>query len=328
MKPFNTFGIDVLAERFAEIDSLAALEAVNNDDTPIHVLGGGSNILLKGAVQGLVLRNRLMGIARIQEDATHVWLQVQSGEAWHQLVMYTVNQGLGGIENLALIPGTVGAAPIQNIGAYGVEVKDTITAVTLWRWDDRQYHTFSSQQCNFGYRDSIFKNELAGKVFITSVVFCLQKVPMLHTSYGAIRHELEKHDVATPTVRDVAEAVIRIRTSKLPDPTVTGNAGSFFKNPTLPMGQYNELLQVHPSLPMYPAGAGKVKVPAGWLIEQAGWKGYREGDAGVHPLQALVLCNYGTANGTEIWNLSQRILESVNERFGIMLEREVQVWGW
>jgi UDP-N-acetylmuramate dehydrogenase len=319
--------MDVMAERFAEIDTLAALEAINDYDAPIHVLGGGSNILLKGAVQGLVLRNRLMGRTRIQEDATHVWLQVQSGEAWHQLVMHTVNQGLGGIENLALIPGTVGAAPIQNIGAYGVEVKDTITAVTFWRWDDRQYHTFTNQQCNFGYRDSIFKHELAGKVFITSVVFCLQKVPTLHTSYGAITHELEKHDIATPTVREIAEAVIRIRTSKLPDPTVTGNAGSFFKNPTVPMEQYNELLQVHSSLPMYPAGAGMVKVPAGWLIEQAGWKGYREGDACVHPLQALVLCNYGAANGTEIWNLSQRILESVQQRYGIVLEREVQVWG-
>jgi UDP-N-acetylmuramate dehydrogenase len=230
------------------------------------------------------------------------------------------------LENLALIPGTVGAAPIQNIGAYGAEVKDTITQVTFWHLEERRLLTFSNEQCRFGYRDSIFKHELKGKAFITSVTYKLSKHPVLNTSYGAIEQELSAMQVTAPTVKEVAAAVIRIRTSKLPDPKVTGNAGSFFKNPTIVRSRYEALLHQYPAMPHFPVSNELAKVPAAWLIEQCGWKGYRKGDVGVHDRQALVLVNLGHANGSEIWQLSGDIIASVVARFGIELEREVQVW--
>lgn len=324
--PYNTFGIEAVAEHFVAVTDTAQLPEISNYGLPLHVLGGGSNILLTGPVGGLVVHNQLKGITLLRENAEHVWLQVQAGEVWHQLVLHTINHGWGGLENLALIPGTVGAAPIQNIGAYGAEACETIEAVHCWHWAAREWRQYTQAECRFGYRDSIFKQELAGQAFITSVVLRLSKHPVFRTGYGAITQELEAMGVQELSLQAIAQAVVRIRTSKLPDPAVTGNAGSFFKNPTIPTEQYEILKTTYPQLPHYPAAPGMVKVPAAWLIEQCGWKGYRNGNFGVHPHQALVLVNYGGASGSDIWNLSSEIVTSVGEKFGITLEREVQVW--
>lgn len=321
--------MDVTADALAFVEDISTLETICNDSSlpaEKHILGGGSNVLLTGNVSGLLLVNRLKGIDVLREDDDHVWLQVQSGEVWHELVMYAIKNGWAGIENLALIPGTVGAAPIQNIGAYGVEVKETIETVNAWHWEEKRMVSFANADCRFGYRDSIFKQELKGKIFITSVVFRLGKKPVFHTTYGAISQELEKNGIKELSIKAIADAVIAIRSSKLPDPKKIGNAGSFFKNPVI-TAEHFELLQTnYPDIPSYPAGSDHVKVPAGWLIEKAGWKGYRAGDAGVHEKQALVLVNYAHAGGAEIWALSGEIVQSIKERFGIELEREVQVW--
>ncbi len=324
--PYNTFGIDSRAEYFLEVNELEALPEISAMQEQKHVLGGGSNILLTGDVTGLVLLNRLKGIEQVKEDDQHVWLKVSAGEVWHEFVMYTVNRGLGGIENLALIPGTVGASPMQNIGAYGIEAMAVIESVTSWHWKDKAFFTLRNSDCQFGYRDSIFKHQLKNKVFITSVVYKLRKQPIYNTSYGAIEQELEGMRVNSPSVQAIAQAVINIRSSKLPDPKVIGNAGSFFKNPAIPVAQYQQLQSQFPQIPSYPVSDTLVKVPAGWLIEQCSWKGYRKGDIGVHAKQALVLVNYAHAKGNDIWQLSTDILKSVQERFGIELEREVQVW--
>lgn len=326
LKPYNTFGIEGYAGHFAEIHSLADLEEAGRLPYPRYVLGGGSNILLTQPVTGIVLHNCLKGKAEIQEDDNHIWLEVQAGEIWHELVMYTIANGWGGLENLALIPGTVGASPMQNIGAYGVEAKDTIESVSCWLWDEGKLITLSNDECRFGYRDSIFKNGLKDKVFITSVVYKLSKKPVFNTSYGAIEQELQAMGVTSVSVEAIAAAVIRIRTSKLPDPKEIGNAGSFFKNPTIPVAQYEALKAEYPVIPCYIVSNKMVKVPAGWLIEQCGWKGYRAGALGVHARQALVLVNYGGAAGADIWHLSGEIVQSVHTKFGIDLEREVQVW--
>lgn len=325
LKPYNTFGIAAEGVDFLVVDDAALLSDIGNMPQRKYILGGGSNILLTGSLSGLVLLNRLKGIEQIEEDEAHVWLQVAAGEVWHELVMYAVGKGLGGMENLALIPGTVGASPMQNIGAYGVEVKDTIHSVTFWHWEEKKLITYNNTECQFGYRESIFKHSLRDKVFITSVVYKLRKQPVFNTSYGAIEQELQQIN-AVPSVQAIAQAVINIRRSKLPDPAVIGNAGSFFKNPTIPLAQYNTLKEGNPSMPSYPVSDTMVKVPAGWLIEQCGWKGYRRGDIGVHAKQALVLVNYGNGQGSDIWQLSSDIVTSVKERFGIELEREVNVW--
>lgn len=322
---YNTFGIDVQAATFAIITIAQDLQQISQLSQPVRILGGGSNILLTAPVADVVLLNKLMGIEVLHQDQEHVWLTVSAGETWHSLVLHAIGHGWGGIENLALIPGTVGAAPIQNIGAYGVEVCSTIESVTYWDLVDRNFVTLSNVACRFGYRDSIFKQELKGKVLITSVVFKLSKHPVFNTSYGAIEEELQQMK-AHPSVQTIAQAVINIRTSKLPNPKVTGNAGSFFKNPTISHTQYTQLLSLHSGMPHYPVGNDRVKIPAAWLIEQCGWKGYRNGDAGVHNKQALVLVNYGTATGNELWELSSQIVDSVLQKFGIELEREVQVW--
>ncbi len=314
------------AAYFTEVTKPEDIEALATLQQPVHVLGGGSNILLSAPVHGTVVRNCLKGIAKTAENDTHIWLQVSAGEVWHELVMYVVANGWGGVENLALIPGTVGAAPIQNIGAYGVEVKDVLTEVSFYHLENKAFVTLPAEACRFGYRDSIFKNELRGKVFITAVTLMLTKKPVFNTSYGAIEQELQAMGVQELTVAAIAQAVMNIRSSKLPDPKVTGNAGSFFKNPTITTAQYEQLVTEHEGMPHFPAGEGMVKVPAAWLIEQCGWKGYRRGDAGVHNRQALVLVNYGGASGGEVWQLSGDIVASVQERFGITLEREVQVW--
>jgi UDP-N-acetylmuramate dehydrogenase len=275
---------------------------------------------------GLVVHNILKGIHLEKEDENHVWLRVEAGEIWHELVMYAIRKGWAGIENLALIPGTVGAAPIQNIGAYGVEAKETIENVCAWHWEEKTFVTYKNTDCNFGYRDSIFKTSLRDKVFISSVTFRLNKKPVFNTSYGPIQKELEKMNVSELSIKAIADAVITIRRSKLPDPKQFGNAGSFFKNPAISQ-QHFELLQTnYPDIPSYPFNEISVKVPAGWLIEKCGWKGYRKHNIGVHQKQALVLVNYGNAKGEDIWELSGEILESVKQRFGIILEREVQVW--
>ncbi len=326
LKPFNTFGIDVPAEYFLELDNGNLLPEITALYQHKHILGGGSNILLTGPVKGLVIHNRLKGITKIKEDDTHVWLMVEAGELWHDLVLYAIDKGWGGIENLALIPGTAGAAPIQNIGAYGVEAREAIESVTYWHWDEKTTITYHNRECKFGYRDSIFKHGLKDKAFITSVLFKLTKQPKFNTSYGAIEQELEELGVTELSVKAIAHAVMNIRKSKLPDPAVIGNAGSFFKNPTITTIKFTELKLQFPTIPSYRVSDSLVKVPAGWLIEQCGWKGYRKNDTGVHEKQALVLVNYGSARGSEIWQLSDEIVLSVKERFGIELEREVQVW--
>lgn len=326
LKSYNTFGIDMSAASYIELHSEDALSGLTAMPGYKKVLGGGSNLLLTASVNGLIIRNCLKGIAIVKENEDHTWLEVKAGENWHELVIYAIANNLGGIENLSLIPGCVGASPMQNIGAYGVEVKDTIESVTAWHWEDKKFITLTNEDCRFGYRESIFKKSLKDKVLITSVVFRLDKKHQVNTGYGAIQEELTKMGISEPTIKNVSDAVISIRRSKLPDPTVVGNAGSFFKNPTIPIAYYETLKTEYPLMPAYMVDEQHVKIPAGWLIEQRGWKGFREGDAGVHPKQALVLVNYGGANGAQIWELSDRIVQSIKETYGIELEREVNVW--
>lgn len=328
LRSYNSFGIDVPAEYMVEIHDREQLHLIGSNGSlpqPLHILGGGSNVLLTGAVTGTVILNRINGIEEVREDAEHVWIRAGAGETWHNLVLYAINRDLGGIENLALIPGTVGASPIQNIGAYGVEVKDTIVEVEVWDREKHNLISYTNEACQFGYRDSIFKRALKDKIVVTAVVYKLSKHPVLHTEYGAIKDELNTMGVK-PSVRTIAQAVINIRRSKLPDPAEIGNAGSFFKNPTIDKALFEQLQQQCPTMPSYRVSDDMVKVPAGWLIEQCGWKGYRKGDVGVHAKQALVLVNYGKADGAQIWLLSEEVVASVESKFGIVLEREVQVW--
>jgi UDP-N-acetylmuramate dehydrogenase len=328
LRPFNTFGMDALAAYYSVITSendLLHLSASDAFKAGVFVLGGGSNILLTQDVPQWVWHNRIKGIALVKEDADYVWLRAGAGEVWHEMVLYCVAQGYAGIENLSLIPGTVGAAPIQNIGAYGVEVKDVLEEVRFYHLETQEFKTFTHRQCDFGYRDSVFKRTLKGKVVITSVVFRLRKSPVYNTSYGNIQQELDAMGVTTLSIKSISDAVIRIRTAKLPDPKVIGNAGSFFKNPEVSGSFFEQLRKEYPALPGYPLGNGTTKIPAAWLIEQCGWKGFREGDYGVHKNQALVLVNYGNAHGSDIAALSEKIMASVADRFGILLEREVQI---
>lgn len=329
LKPFNTFGMDVHADYYTEITDVAQLrEIAENTALPAKrfVLGGGSNVLLTHTLHGILLHNKIKGIEKEKEDEDHVWVKVGAGEVWHDFVMYAIANHWAGVENLALIPGTVGAAPIQNIGAYGVEAKEVIDHVTAWHWEMQQEVPYQNAECAFGYRDSIFKHQLKDKVFITSVTFRLNKKPNFNTSYGAIEQELQKMDIQEISIAAIADAVIAIRSSKLPNPREIGNAGSFFKNPTIPIEQYDALKESFPAIPSYPVSETMVKVPAGWLIEQCGWKGFRAGDVGVHEKQALVLVNYGTATGGAVWDLSDNIVKTVHDKYGIELEREVQVW--
>lgn len=327
LKSYNTFGINASAERLYELTDIAELpQLYSASGGNIHVIGGGSNILLTTDVKGLTILNRTRSIEVVKEDDEYTWLEVSSGEIWHSLVLYAIEQGLAGIENLALIPGTVGAAPMQNIGAYGVEVKDVIESVTAYIWGEDRSITLSNAECRFGYRDSIFKQELKGRVFITHVLFRLNKQPVYHTEYGAIRQQLKEMGIEQLSVKAIADAVIAIRSSKLPDPVKVGNAGSFFKNPTVSVELHEQINASYPDVPAYPAQQGMVKIPAGWLIEQCGLKGYNMGNAGVHDKQALVLVNKGNATGKEILELSEFVLQSVKNKFAITLEKEVQVW--
>lgn len=328
LKPFNSFGIEAIAAYYSRIDTEVALEELLQEpilrNQKILVLGGGSNMLFTKDINGLVVHNQIRGIHIIHETNDTIYLKVMAGEPWHELVQYCVAKNWGGIENLSLIPGNTGAAPIQNIGAYGVEIKDVVQEVEAIQLADRKKINLSNKDCAFGYRDSIFKHELKHSCIITAVTVRLTKNPTFNTSYGAINAELEKMKVSTLSVSAISQAVINIRSSKLPNPSIIGNAGSFFKNPIIANTQYQELLQDFPTMPSYPSGEN-VKIPAGWLIEQCGWKGYRKGDAGCYDKQALVLVNYGNASGTDIYELSTAIIQSVQTKFGIYLEREVNI---
>ncbi len=323
LKQYNTFGIDVLAQQFSRFHSVDDLSELPSD-TSLLVLGGGSNLLFTKNVEGLVLKNDIKGIDIVEENDNDVVIRAGAGENWHKLVMHTVQHGYGGMENLSLIPGNCGASPMQNIGAYGVEIKDIFHSLEAYHIFDRSLVRFELKDCDFGYRESVFKNKFKGKFIITSVSYKLNKKPIVNTSYGAISQELEKMGIKDPGIRDVSNAIINIRSSKLPDPGKIGNAGSFFKNPMVSMEEYENIKSSYPSAPAYPSG-DKVKLAAGWLIEQCGWKGYRKGDAGCYEKQALVLVNYGSANGAEIYDLSEEILQSVKNKFGVTLEREVNI---
>ena len=326
LKEYNTFGINVNAKRFVSIDSLYSLQQLLKDEQDIFLISGGSNMLLTSDIEKLVVHLNLKGISIDRENHHDIYLTVNAGENWHEFVVWCISQGYGGIENLSLIPGNVGTCPIQNIGAYGVEVKDVITKVDAVEIKTGKLVSFSADECQFGYRNSIFKNKAKGKYIITSVSFQLTKVKHnLNTSYGAIHSELEKKGIENPTIKDVSDAVITIRQSKLPDPKEIGNSGSFFKNPVISKEHFEKLKQTHPNIPSYPVSDTEIKVPAGWLIEQSGFKGKRFGDYGVHEKQALVLVNYGNASGKYIYQLAQKIQETIKDNFGIDLEIEVNI---
>lgn len=329
LKNYNTFGIDVTASHFIDIVSVSQLKQVileNNNERPLFVLSGGSNMLLTKDVDALVLYLNTKGIQKIKEDEQHLWLEAQAGEIWHNFVLHTIEKKLGGLENLSLIPGKVGSSPIQNIGAYGVEVKDTFHSLEALNLETLEIETFTNADCKFSYRESVFKNELKGKYIITSVTFKLRKAPhTLHTTYGAIQQELDAMNIENPTIKDVSNAVITIRQSKLPDPKEIGNSGSFFKNPIITRELYQQLTTKNPEIPHYPVNETEVKVPAGWLIEHSGLKGFRKGDAGVHTKQALVLVNYGNASGQELIDLAHFVQQTVFEKFGIMITPEVNI---
>jgi UDP-N-acetylmuramate dehydrogenase len=330
LQPYNTFGIDAKARYFTEVSSVEELlEALNTPATqtlPLLFLGGGSNILLTKDFEGLAIRLNLKGIHEDLISENEILVTVKAGENWHEFVLFCLEKNYGGMENLSLIPGNVGTSPMQNIGAYGVEIKDTFVSCTVLNLENLQLETFNREQCQFGYRDSVFKQEGKGKYVIVEVSFTLtRKNHQLKTSYGAIQSELEKSGIEHPTIQDISKAVITIRQSKLPDPKKTGNAGSFFKNPTIPLTQFEKLLQKFDNIQGYPNG-DFVKVPAGWLIEQCGWKGKQIGNVASHQLQSLVIINAtGKATGKEIFDFSTMIIDSVMEKFGIELEREVNI---
>lgn len=329
LKSYNTFGIDASARLFAAFSSLTQLESLlayrKERNLDLLVLGGGSNILLIKDYDGLVLKNELKGVELVNEDKDYLYIRAGAGENWHQFVIYCVARGYAGVENLSLIPGNIGASPMQNIGAYGVEVKDIFHELEAYHVYEQQLTRFSLNDCAFGYRDSVFKNKYKGQFVITSVTYRLNKVPSFNIKYGAIRQELDNMGIQNLSIEAISKAVIEIRNSKLPDPKVIGNAGSFFKNPVVDISKFRSLEEEYPGMPSFPAGEGFIKVPAGWLIEQCGWKGFRKGDAGCYSKQALVLVNYGNASGGEIYALSKDIISSVEDKFGIQLEREVNI---
>lgn len=328
LKPYNTFGMAVNADKFIRISSTEQLlEVIDLGLEPLWILGGGSNVLLTGDLPGYILKNEIRGITIIHETDEELTVEAGAGEIWHEFVLWAISRGLGGIENLALIPGTVGAAPIQNIGAYGLEQESVFTCLKAINLKDGSEKIFSREECRFGYRNSVFKQECKGRYFITYVTYTLRKNGhTLNTSYGAIVEKLHEKGIQNPDIADVAEAVIDIRRSKLPDPAEIGNAGSFFKNPVIKEGHYLQLKKDYPEIPSYPADAGFVKIPAGWLIEKAGFKGIRRGDVGVHKNQALVLVNYGAGTGKEIVELAEDISETILQKFKVSIEAEVNIW--
>lgn len=325
LKPFNSFGVDVAARLFAEAhgdaDVREALAYAAGHDLPLLVIGGGSNLLLTDDIDALVLRMASQGVRLLSDDGERVVIEAEAGEPWHPFVQHTLAQGWSGLENLSLIPGTVGAAPMQNIGAYGVEIKDVFAGLTALDRHTGELRDFTLEECAFAYRDSLFKQQ-AGRWLILRVRFALSRVAHLHLEYGPVRQRLSEQGIDQATPSDVSRAICSIRSEKLPDPAVLGNAGSFFKNPLVPATHVAHLKLQYPDLVAYPQSGGQMKIAAGWLIERAGWKGFREGDAGVHKLQALVLVNYGNATGLQLLDLAQRIQKDIAERFQVDLEME------
>lgn len=328
LKNYNTFGIEAKAKQFTAVHSVEELKTVlvNNPTEKKFILGGGSNMLLTQDIDALVIHIDLEGKKIIEENDDFVWVESQAGENWHEFVLWTIEQNFGGLENMSLIPGNVGTTPVQNIGAYGAEIKDHFVSCQAIAIANQEIRTFSNEDCHFGYRESIFKNEVKDQYIITSVVFKLTKRNhKINTSYGDILGELEKNNIQNPSLKDVSNAVIAIRQSKLPDPKELGNSGSFFKNPIVLKSDFEKIHQQFPEMKYYEVSETEVKVPAGWLIEQAGFKGKRFGDAGVHKNQALVLVNYGNATGQEILAVSKNIQDTVFATFGIHIEAEVNV---
>jgi len=328
LKGFNTFGIDVKAKEFVSVKTISDLKEclANYENTQKLILGGGSNMLLTKDIDALVIHLNLCGIEVISETKSHAIVKASAGENWHQFVLWCLEHGLGGVENLSLIPGNVGTAPIQNIGAYGVELKDVFVECNAIDRNSLKTKTFSRSDCKFGYRDSIFKNQGKDQYIITDVTFKLTKNNHdLQCSYGAISSQLEEMKIKTPSIGDISEAVISIRQSKLPDPKEIGNSGSFFKNPIISISHFEELKKQFPEIPNYVVSDTKTKVPAGWLIEKAGFKGKRLGNYGVHEKQALVLVNYGNASGKDILGLAELIQATVHRIFGVSLEKEVNI---
>ena len=333
LKHLNTFGIAETARYYATFKDEFELEKLIEKQkklpavakTPPLILGGGSNILLTGKVNRMVLKNEINGIYIIKEDTNHVYVKAGAGENWHKFVLFCLENNLGGVENLSLIPGNIGASPMQNIGAYGAELREVFDELEAFDLDSKKSFMFSANDCEFGYRESVFKRKYKDRFVILNVTFRLNKKPHFNTSYGAIMQELDKMGVHDLSIQAISQAIINIRTSKLPDPKQIGNAGSFFKNPTVTKAVYDKLGSKYPDLIAFPLQDGSMKLAAGWLIEQCGWKGYRKGDAGCHDKQALVLVNYGNASGNELYALSEEIQKSVKKKFGVSLEREVNV---
>jgi UDP-N-acetylmuramate dehydrogenase len=328
LKNYNTFGIEAKAEQFVAVHSLSELKSIleQNKNQKKFVLGGGSNMLLTKNIEALVIHIDLKGKKILKEDADFVWVESQAGENWHQFVLWVIDQNFGGLENMSLIPGNVGTTPVQNIGAYGAEIKDFFISCDAINIENQEMRTFTKEECNFGYRESIFKHEVKDQYIITAVVFKLTKQNhKINTSYGDITAELAKNNITVPGLKDVSNAVIAIRKSKLPDPAELGNSGSFFKNPILLKSDFEPIHQKFPEMRFFDISETEVKVPAGWLIEQAGLKGKRFGDAGVHKNQALVLVNYGGATGQEILEVSKTVQDTVFNTFGIHIEAEVNI---
>ena len=328
LKDHNTFGVDVKARFFAEVTGLMQLRKLL--DLSVYpnrfILGGGSNLLLTEDIDALVMHIALKGITLFEEEEDYVIIKAMAGENWHQLVLWCLERDYGGIENLSLIPGNTGTAPIQNIGAYGVELKDVFVSCEAMDLESLELIELTKEQCRFGYRDSIFKREAKGKYIITSVKLRLtRKAHIIRTDYGGVKEQLDLMGTAVPGIKDVSAAIIHIRQKKLPDPALLGNSGSFFKNPVLDKNKVEQMLKDHPEMPVYEVSDSQLKIPAGWLIDLCGLKGYRKGDAGVHERQALVLVNYGKASGEDILALSREVQAQVEQEFGILLEPEVNI---
>jgi UDP-N-acetylmuramate dehydrogenase len=328
LKSLNTFGLEATANSFISVcNDNDIFEILVMGFTPIRILGGGSNILLTGHIDGYTLKNEIKGIEIIDEDAHQVLVQVGAGESWHTFVLWSLSHNLGGLENLSLIPGSVGAAPMQNIGAYGVEQDVCFHSLTGINLTTGVKTTFFKHQCKFGYRESIFKNDLKDQFIITQVRYLLKKTPhLIHTEYGAIKDQLKMNGINEPTIQEISDAVIAIRQSKLPDPRKIGNAGSFFKNPVILVGQYERLKSIYSDIPCYPIDTELVKIPAGWLIEKLGYKGKVFDSIGVHRDQALVLVNYGGGKGNDIYELALEIIAAVKNEFDIAINPEVNIW--
>jgi len=334
LKKYNTFGIEVFAKYFADFaDKHTLQEAVDKISNlkkstlkSLLILGGGSNILFTRNFEGWVLKNEIKGIDTVHEDEEYVYVKSGGGENWHRFVIHCIQYNLCGVENLSLIPGNVGASPMQNIGAYGVEIKDVFHSLEAFHLEEKKIYTFSLNDCKFGYRESVFKKKYKDQFAILDVTFRLRKRPTYNISYGAVEKELENMGVKELSIQAISQAIINIRQSKLPDPSFIGNAGSFFKNPEVQKQKFEILKSKYENIPGFQLDNGNIKLAAGWLIEHCGWKGYRKGDTGCYPKQALVLVNYGNASGKEIYELSKEIKQSVKEHFGVVLEREVSIF--